>query len=294
MSQARFYRFLIPVMLASAALQMQVQASTIPGSRSGVAEINGGRLYYEVAGQGYPVVLIHGGQMDSRIWDEQFTLFAKSYRVIRYDFRGYGKSPASTNVFAGEDDLAALLKSLGVQKAVVVGLSLGGRVAIDFALAHPDMTAAIIPVAPGLSGFHFSDDPSMAGTPRAAQRGDWNKVKELWLNSGYMRAAMENPAIAPRIRQLVYENAHENLDNWALERVLDPPAIDRLPEIKVPTLVIVGNRDVADIHEICGLLRARVPGAQEVVIQGSGHIVNMEKPDEFNAAVLNFLASTVK
>ena len=96
------------------------------------------------------------------------------------------------------------------------------------------------------------------------------------------------------MRQLVYENAHENLDNFGLEKVPDPPAIERLPAIKVPTLIIVGNRDVADIHEICGLLRARIPAAKDVVIQGSGHIVNMEKPQEFNAAVLSFLESTLR
>ena len=100
---------------------------------------------------------------------------------------------------------------------------------------------------------------------------------------------MENPKIAPRLHQLALENAHENLDNGALEKVLYPPAIERLPQIKVPTLVIVGNRDVADIHEICGLVYARIPGVKEVVIQGSGHIVNMEQPEQFNSAVLDFL-----
>ncbi len=114
------------------AAQSQVQ--------SGFAEINGGKIYYEVAGSGHPLVLIHGGQMDRRMWDEQFDLFSKSYRVIRYDVRGFGKSPASTNVYADEEDLAALLKYLQVDKAYIVGLSLGGRIAIDFALTHPDMT----------------------------------------------------------------------------------------------------------------------------------------------------------
>jgi 3-oxoadipate enol-lactonase len=295
MSQAKVCSFLVPiVLLVFTASLAQTQSSTAPDIKSGFAEVNGGKLYYEVAGQGHPLVLIHGGQMDSRMWDEQFTLFAKSYRVIRYDFRGFGKSPASTNVLAGEDDLAALLRFLGVRKAFVVGLSLGGRVAIDFALAHPDMVDAIVPVAPGLSGFHFSDDPSMMESSRAAQRRDWNKVTDLWLKSGYMSPAMENAKIAKRLRQLTYETAHENLDNWTLERVLNPPAIERLPQIKVPTLVIVGNRDVADIHEICGLLRARIPGIEEVVIQGAGHIVNMEKPADFNTAVLDFLSSRSK
>ena len=268
---------------------IRAQSSSPPKTQSGFAEVEGGKLYYEVAGSGHALVLIHGGQMDSRMWDEQFALFSKSYRVIRYDFRGFGKSPAATRPFAGEDELAQLLKVLGVQKTYIVGLSLGGRVAIDFALAHPDMADAIVAVAPGLSGFHFSDDPNGIDSWRAAQAGDWEKVTDYWLKNPYMVPAMENPKIAPRLHQLALENAHENLDNGALEKVLYPPAIERLPQIKVPTLVIVGNRDVADIHEICGLVYARIPGVKEVVIQGSGHIVNMEQPEQFNSAVLDFL-----
>jgi 3-oxoadipate enol-lactonase len=267
------------------------QSSPPTGIVGGLAELNGGQIYYEAAGSGRALVLIHGGQMDRRMRDEQFALFAKSYRVIRYDARGFGRSPASTNVYADEEDLASLLKYLKVEKASIVGLSLGGRIAIDFALAHPEMTIAIVPVAPGLSGFHFSEDPALRESWHAAQDGNWEKVTELWLKSGYMSPAMENPKIAPRLHQLALENAHENMDNGALERVLNPPAIERLRQLRVPTLVIVGNRDVNDIHEICGLLYARVPGVKEIVIENSGHIVNMEQPEEFNRAVLDFLAS---
>ena len=193
------------VAAAPSPAQSQAQSQV----QSGFAEINGGKIYYEVAGSGHPLVLIHGGQMDRRMWDEQFDLFSKSYRVIRYDVRGFGKSPASTNVYADEEDLAALLKYLHVDKAYVVGLSLGGRIAIDFALTHPDMTDGIVPVAPGLSGFHFSEDPNTMDSWRAALAGDWQKVADLWLKSGYMAPAMQNPKIAGRLRQLALENAHE-------------------------------------------------------------------------------------
>lgn len=277
-----------------AAAPAGAQSAAPASAQNGFAEINGAKIYYEVAGAGHPLVLIHGGQMDSRMWDEQFQLFSKTYRVVRFDVRGYGKSPASKNIYASEDDLAALLKYLKMEKAYVVGLSLGGRIAIDFALTHPEMTEGIVPVAPGLSGFHFSDDPNEWNVLRAVQAGDFAKAADYWLQSGYMAPAMENPKIAPRLRQLSLDNVHENLDNPLLETMSNPPAIDRLLQIKAPTLIIVGNRDVADIHEICGLLRARIPGAKEIVVEGSGHIVNMEKPEEFNRAVLGFLGSLPK
>jgi 3-oxoadipate enol-lactonase len=266
----------------------------IEDAKSGFAPVDGGKLYYEEAGSGFPVVLIHGGQMDSRMWDEQFALFSKRYRVIRYDVRGFGKSPRATEVYASEKDLYKLLKFLDVEKAVLVGLSLGGRISIDFALLHPEMLAGMVAAAPGLSGFQFSSDPTEWPTIRAAQTGDWKKVADLWLKSGYMAPAMENPKIAPRLRELATENAHEDLDNPILETMPDPPAIERLPDVRVPTLILVGNRDVTDIHEICGLLFARIPGAKQILIQGSGHILNMEQPAQFNRAVLDFLGEVAR
>jgi 3-oxoadipate enol-lactonase len=129
---------------------------------------------------------------------------------------------------------------------------------------------------------------------RAALAGDWQKVTHYWLTSGYRAPAMDHAKIAARLRQLALENAHENPDNAVLESMPNPPAIERLPDVKTPTLIIVGNRDVNDIHEICGLLYARIPGAKEIVIQGSGHIVNLEQPDRFSRAVLDFLGSLPK
>jgi len=266
-----------------------VVATNVSRAQSGFVEVNGGRLYYEVAGKGHPVVLIHGGQLDSRMWDDQFARYARSARVIRYDVRGFGKSPAASGMYADEEDLAGLLRTLKIEKASIVGLSLGGRIAIDLALSHPDLVDALVLVAPGLSGFHFSGDPNDAESIRAAQAGDWEAVTHYWLMSGYMAPAMANPKIAPRIHELALENAHEDMDNPFLERPLYPAAIDRLPSIHVPTLIVVGNRDVADIHEICGLLYARIPGAKQVIIDGAGHMVNMEKPEEFDRAVLPFL-----
>src|SRR5947209_3658392 len=258
-------------------------------AQHGYCDVQGGKIYYEVAGQGHPLVLIHGGQLDRRMWDEQFQFFSSRYKVIRYDVRGFGNSPAASKPFSQQEDLAALLKCVKAEKAYVVGLSLGGRIAIDFTVAHPEMVYALVPVAAGLSGFNLPNDPNEIAVLKAAQAGDFQKATDLWLQSGYMAPAMKDPQLAPKLRQLALDNAHQELDNFALNKDIFNSAIEHLPEIKVPTLIIVGSADVRGIHQITGLLRARIPHSQETVIQGAGHMINMERPQEFNSIVLEFL-----
>src|SRR5947209_17479056 len=112
-------------------------------SENGFLDVQGAPLYYEVAGQGYPLLLIHAGIADSRMWDEQFQVFARQYRVIRFDLRGYGQSAIPPNLFAEYEDTAVLLHSLGADKAHVVGIAFGGKIAIDLTLAHPEMVTSL-------------------------------------------------------------------------------------------------------------------------------------------------------
>jgi pimeloyl-ACP methyl ester carboxylesterase len=259
--------------------------------QSGMAEVAEPVLYYEATGRGEPIVLIHGGQLDRRMWDDQFRLFARDFRVIRYDVRGYGRSETPTRMYSDVKDLRSLLDFLGVRKAHLVGLSLGGRIAIDFALEHPDRVASLTAVAPGLSGFAWSEEGNKRQLAifRALQHQGAEWAVELWLKDPYMAPAMENPAISGRVRQLAHENTGSWLVNPVLGRDIDPPAIGRLGAIKVPTLLVVGDRDVPDIQAIVKTLEQKIPHARKVVVQGAGHMVNMEKPDEFNDAVLGFL-----
>ena len=255
-------------------------------------------IYYEVAGPkgsdetsgaGAPVVLIHGGQMDRRMWDPQFESWSRKFRVVRYDVRGYGRSPTPTLPYSDVDDLLAVLDALAIPKAHLVGLSLGGRIAIDFTLAHPDRVASLVAVAAGMSGFDFSAG-NWPQQMRAAQERGGEAAAELWLDDPYMVPAMEHADLAPRIRELVLDNARVWLQNPLLPRRLTPPAAKRLAEIRVPTLVVVGDRDVPDMQKVADQLAAEVKGAQKVVVPGAGHIVSLEKPQEFDRAVLGFLA----
>jgi 3-oxoadipate enol-lactonase len=177
---------------------------------------------------------------------------------------------------------------LKVQKASLVGLSMGGRIAIDFTLAHPELVQSLVLAAPGLSGFPLPINEALKDA--AEDRGPKGAV-ELWLRDPEMAPAMGNPAISAKVRRITMENANSWLVRPDLERVSYPPAIERLAEIHVPTLIVVGDRDGPDIQKIVTLLTAKIPDARREVILGSGHILNMEKPAEFDRIVLAFLTA---
>jgi pimeloyl-ACP methyl ester carboxylesterase len=253
---------------------------------------DGGRLYYEAMGSGPAVVLIHGGQLDRRMWDAEFdTLARHAYRVIRYDVRGFGRSPpAPGENFRSYEDLGALLDSLHVPRASIVGLSLGGRIAVDFAIAHPERVERLVLLAPGLSGFPWSrgDTAWSAAMRRAVEARDTVAVTDLWLRSTMMSPAMENPAIAPRVRELSLANSGAFI-RASMGRELELPAFGRLRELRAPVLVIVGSRDDPDIRTIVDSIAAQAPRARKMVLPGAGHMLNMERPVEVTRALLEFL-----
>ena len=274
---------------------LAVSATGVPAQEiaSGMARVAEPAIFYEAAGSGPPVVMIHGGQMDRRMWDPQFLPYATSFRVIRYDVRNYGRSASATAPYSDVDDLLALLDELKVGEAHLVGLSLGGRIALEFTVAHPDRVASLVAVAPGLPGFpdEDEDDSRWPTMLRAAQEKGGEAAAELWLSDPFMIPAMENPAIAPRLRQLALENGRAWLANPYFPKRPDPPVAKRLGEIRVPTLVVVGDRDIKHMQRIADKLAAEVGGSKKVVLAGAGHIANMEKPAEFDRAVLPFLKS---
>ena len=258
--------------------------------RTGIAEVNGTRLYYEMTGSGPHVVLLHGGNLDSRMWDDQVPFLAKSFTVTRYDIRPYGRSAVTEKGFSSVDDLAALMQFLGISRASLVGLSLGGRIAIDFALTHPDHVDKLVLMGPGLTGFPFNQkDEAVQAMIARAKEGDARGAMELWLQHPMMAPAMARQALAARIRPIAMDNARIWTNLAVGERVPNPPAITRLGEIRAPTLLIVGERDVPDIQQIVKLLAAGVRGARTEVVPGAAHMPNMEDPALVNRLLGEFL-----
>ena len=259
----------------------------------GFAPVNGTRLFYEVKGTGPAVVLIHGGQLDCRMWDDQFAAFSQQFRVIRYDVRGYGGSFQPEMLYSDADDLAALLDYLKVSKAHLVGLSLGGRISIDFAVAHPARVCSLTLAGPGLSGFEppngAETDLRMWNIIKAARDEGPEKATELWLKDPFMAPAMEQPRLVPELKRIARENAHCWLKNPVMQRAPKQLAATRLGEIKLPTLLIIGDRDVPQIKATVATLGKGISGSKQVPIMGAGHMVNMEQPEVFSELVLRFL-----
>jgi pimeloyl-ACP methyl ester carboxylesterase len=258
---------------------------------------DGARLRYEVAGEGPVVTLIHPGLWDMRTWDRELASFSDAgYRVLRYDMRGYGGSsrlePGGT--YSNVRDLEALLDATEATQTALVGCSMGGGVAIDFALEHPERVWSLVPVASGLSGFESTEEEDEWWTERdgpieaAIEAGELEKAEdlrlEIWAPLG---TADERGA---RIRQIAFDNLHEiEMDESGEER-LDPPAAHRLAEIDVPTLILEAEHDPPDMHRVCEFLAREIMGSRKVVVEGADHVMNMRQPERFEELVLGFLA----
>jgi 3-oxoadipate enol-lactonase len=267
-------------------------------STTGYADVNGVRLYYEVAGVGHPLVLQHEGIADSRMWDDQFGVFAQRYRVVRYDYRGFGKSDMRPGDFSLRDDLLGLLRSLGIEKTYLLGASLGGSMTIDFALEHPGMVDAIIPVAPGLSGLQPPEEENFLFEPieEAIKAGDLDRANDLevhlWVDGPNRANDQVDPAVREKIR-VMNGDSFKRQDEWtdAKPVPLEPPAVGRLGEIHVPTLVIIGDEDVPHVQRAADAIASGIAGAKKAVMHNTAHVLMMERPEEFNRIVLDFLSS---
>ena len=268
--------------------------------QQGFADVNGTRLYYEVGGEGHPLVLNHGGLVDNHLWDDQFAEFAKHFKVIRYDMRGFGDSGLIKNgmePYSMERDLFSLLQFLNIRKTYMLGLSMGGSLSIDFTLQYPEMVDALITVGAGLSGFEEEDSVEFKAMEEkmeeAFRKGDIARSVEIslqiWTDGPFRTPEQVNPQMRERVRVMTTQNWERGNDEDVQPRHIEPPAADRLSEIHVPTLIIVGGEDVEFILTIANKLERDIVGAKKVVIPRTAHHLNMEKPQEFNRVVIDFL-----
>jgi pimeloyl-ACP methyl ester carboxylesterase len=258
-------------------------------------ELNGARIHYTRAGAGYPVVFLHAGVADSRMWEPQVAGLGSHFDVIAPDMRGYGKSELPARAWSPVADVLALMDALRIREAPhIVGCSIGGGVAIDFALSHPDRVSKLVLVGAGVSGQPYDDkyDELFAEVTAAEETKDVDV-----LNQAEMKLWLVGPGRAVNQVDQTLRDLFLDMNGIALRsdfasaptKKLDPPAYDRLAEIKAPTLVVVGDEDLSEIRDTADLLTSKIPGARKAVIHDAAHLPNLEHPKEFNRLLLDFL-----
>ena len=264
--------------------------------RSGMADINGSQLYYEVKGTGHPLLLLHAGVADCRMWDAQFKVFSKVYQVIRFDLRGFGRSTMPPDSFSNYEDVRALLDFLQLNKVYLLGISFGGLIALDFTLAHPNYVQALILGAPSVSGASPSERIRRfwEEEEKALDSGDIEGATELnlrlWVDGPHRAANQVSSAVRKQVRDMQMAIFKKEIPDDIEEIELSPPAIERLGEVAIPVQIIVGKLDLEEKHTLVDRLASEISGSKKVVIPEVAHMLNMEKPDVFNQSVLEFLS----
>ena len=253
-------------------------------------------LYWEEAGEGPPVVLVHEAVADSRMWDPQWETFPRSHRTIRFDQRGYGRSPLEPGVISHAQDLVDLLDAVGLERTSLVGGSLGGRVALEVAVAQPDRVEKLVLLNPGGPGHDWSEEvqAGWAEEEAALERKDVNAAVEVNLRMWFDGPRRSPGDVDSKLRAKVGEMQRRAFEvqlpvgDDVHEELLVPDLAERLGDVRTPTLVVIGEDDAPDIHAIGDRLVREIPDARRATMPGA-HVASLEHPAEFDRIVLEFL-----
>ena len=259
-------------------------------------QVNGTRLHYESAGNGEAVVLIHGALVDGRIWDSQFAELARKYRVIRYDQRGHGRSERNhTEPHSPAEDLAALLDELQVAQAHIVGFSAGGHIALDYALSRPQRVLSLTLIESAVGGVPYDGESAatIVELVGIARSGDPGRAAQMFSHLPLLDSlAKNNPQQHRRLAQIIAEHSFQFTQPKNL-RMAQPPAVDRLSEFRVPTLIMLSQFADSHARKVADLLQQRIGPSHRIEIGGAGHAINLERPQEFTRALNDFLDRTI-
>ena len=260
------------------------------------AAIRNTKIYFEISGTGTPLLLLHSGIADHRMWAVQCSEFSRHFQVIMPDFRGYGKSPAPNESFRHYEDIHGLIQHLGFTSVSIAGCSLGGKVAIETAIAYPGMVSRLILIAPGMHGYEYRDKETLAkdeileGLIASGRR---EEVADMLVDIWVVGLKRDRKTVDSAARALVREMILDNYPSVTDKFPEAPPEFDvmsRLAEMRVPTLVMIGDSDLPDMQAISQLVADRIHGARRQLIPDAAHLPNLENSTLFNQSVIDFLA----
>jgi len=259
--------------------------------RAETVEVPGGSLWYETCGSGpQAIVLIHDGVVNSASFDGMWPILCRQFRVVRYDRRGYGRSPAAKASYSPQDDLAAVMAAAKMDHASLVGFSFGGGLAVGYAIDHPDAVDRLVIAGPSLNGFKptkmFGERITHIMMPMLWGNFDGvvaNAMKETWIMApGHDAARAEAAAIIKASPQDLRHQLHDPMRGW-------PSDLPRMASLKVPTLILTGDHDIADNQAQAGAAQVLIPGARREIVEDAGHLMQMEHPKELADRIADFV-----
>jgi pimeloyl-ACP methyl ester carboxylesterase len=256
-----------------------------------MADVDGGQVYYETCGKGpQAIVLIHDGVINSASFDDMWPILCRDFRVVRYDRRGYGKSPAAKAPYSPQEDLAAVMRAAGLDHASLVGFSFGGGLAVSYAIGHPEQVDRLVISGASLNGFKVSKNftgritkvmlPMVIGNMDAVIA---NASKETWIMApGNDAARVKIAALIKASPQDLRHQMKDPIKGW-------PSDLPRMPDLKVPTLIMTGDHDIADNQAQSGAAQVLIPGSRRIVVEDAGHLMQMEHPKEVADLIADFV-----
>jgi pimeloyl-ACP methyl ester carboxylesterase len=273
-------------------------SSSASDAGRGSIRLNGAELFAEWAGRGSGLLFLHAGVADSRMWDAEFAAFQESHRVVRFDIRGFGRSPMPPGRFAYHDDVLAVARETGLARTTLVGCSFGAAIALDTALAHPALVERLVLVSPSLGGGGDSEEMRRfdAEEEAALERGDLDGATELnlrmWVDGPHRAPTGVDPEVRERVRVMQLDAFRVEMPAGVERDRLEPPGAARLGELRAPTLAVAGALDVPFVLAAAERVEREVKGGRRAVIHGAAHMVNLERPTEFRLTLEDFLRSS--
>lgn len=258
----------------------------------------GAEVTVEEAGDGATVLLLHAGVSDRHMWDRQWEWLQHGLHVVRWDWRGFGDTPHVPGLFSYADDLIQIMDSLDVSSATLIGCSFAGSVAIQAALQHPGRVDRLVLVGSGVPGYHATNPPAVEALFQACDdaisRDDTDEalalMEQLWLIGPGRAASDVNPRYLFEARQLLRQI--DRPDHGAVSRDAEWSALELLPGLDLPTLIMVGDQDVPDIVSAAHFLHDTCPQTQLEILEDAAHLPNMERAKQFDALLSDWLAAT--
>lgn len=262
-------------------------------------DVNGASLYYETEGDpaSPAILLLHAGIASLRMWDPQIEALAREHFVIRFDNRGFGQTSTENVEYSDRADARSLLDYLGVEKATIIGCSRGGQAAIDLTVETPERVRALVAVGAGTSGFPetelTAEEDAISDLMDAAfEAEDWEALSRQEVRLWSIGPNRDEASLDPEFVAKAYELIRPSLDHVGEAPIplpLEPPSYDRVIDIAVPTLIMVGDHDLSEVLIQYEYLLSTIPSADGVRFAGSAHLPNVEQPVDFERVLLRWL-----